>query len=31
MSWEVIIPFFRAIEPLIRDEEISDILVNGPD
>ncbi len=31
MSWEVIIPFLRAIEPLIRDEEISDILVNGPD
>ena len=31
MSWEVIIPFFRAIEPLIRDPEISDILVNGPD
>jgi len=31
MSWEVIIPFLRPIEPLIRDEEISDILVNGPD
>ena len=31
MSWEVIIPFFRPIEPLIRDPDISDILVNGPD
>ena len=31
MSWEVIIPFLRPIEPLIRDEDISDILVNGPD
>ena len=31
MSWEVIIPFLRSIEPLIRDEDISDILVNGPD
>ena len=31
MSWEVIIPFLRAIEPLIGDPDISDILVNGPD
>src|SRR5207245_6502942 len=31
MSWEVIIPFFRPIEPLILDPDISDILVNGPD
>lgn len=31
MSWEIIIPFLRPIEPLIRDPEISDILVNGPD
>ena len=31
MSWEVIIPFLRPIEDLIRDPEISDILVNGPD
>ena len=31
MSWEVIIPFLRPIEGLIRDPEISDILVNGPD
>jgi len=31
MSWDVIIPFLRPIEPLIRDEDISDILVNGPD
>src|ERR1700733_8128010 len=29
MSWEVIIPFLRPIESLIRDPEISDILVNG--
>ena len=31
MSWEVIIPFLRPIEALIRDPEISDILVNGSD
>ena len=31
MSWEVIIPFLRPIEGLIRDPEISDILINGPD
>jgi pilus assembly protein CpaF len=31
MSWEVIIPFLRPIEPLILDPEISDIMVNGPD
>jgi pilus assembly protein CpaF len=30
MSWEVIIPFLRPIESLIRDPDISDILVNGP-
>lgn len=30
MTWEVIIPFLRPIEPLLRDPEISDILVNGP-
>jgi pilus assembly protein CpaF len=29
MSWEVIIPFLRPIEDLIRDPDISDILVNG--
>jgi pilus assembly protein CpaF len=29
VSWEIIIPFLRPIEPLIRDPEISDILVNG--
>jgi pilus assembly protein CpaF len=29
MSWEVIIPFLRPIEYLIRDPEISDIFVNG--
>jgi len=29
MSWDVIIPFLRPIEVLIRDPEISDILVNG--
>jgi pilus assembly protein CpaF len=31
MSWEVIIPFLRPIESLIRDPDISDILVNGSD
>ncbi len=30
MSWDVIIPFLRPIEGLIRDPDISDILVNGP-
>jgi pilus assembly protein CpaF len=30
MSWDVIIPFLRPIEPLICDPDISDILVNGP-
>lgn len=29
MSWEIIIPFLRPIEPLIRDPEISDIMING--
>ena len=29
MSWDVIIPFLRPIEVLIRDPEISDIMVNG--
>src|SRR5216684_3973162 len=29
MSWDVIIPFLRPIEDLIRDPEISDIMVNG--
>jgi pilus assembly protein CpaF len=29
MSWEVIIPFLRPIELLIRDPEISEIMVNG--
>ena len=29
MSWETIIPFLRPIEGLLRDPEISDILVNG--
>lgn len=31
MSWEVIIPFLKPIEGLIRDPDISDILVNGSD
>jgi pilus assembly protein CpaF len=31
MSWDVIIPFLRPIESLIRDPDISDILVNGPE
>jgi pilus assembly protein CpaF len=30
MSWEVIIPFLRPIEPFLRDPDVSDILVNGP-
>jgi pilus assembly protein CpaF len=29
MSWETIIPFLRALEPLLLDPEISDIMVNG--
>jgi pilus assembly protein CpaF len=29
VSWDVIIPFLRPIEGLIRDPDISDILVNG--
>lgn len=29
MSWEVIIPFLRPIEPFLLDPEVSDILVNG--
>jgi hypothetical protein len=29
MSWDVIIPFLRPVEHLIRDPEVSDILVNG--
>ncbi len=29
MSWDVIIPFLRPIERLLRDPDISDILVNG--
>ncbi len=29
MSWEIIVPFLRPIEALIRDPEISDIMVNG--
>src|SRR5579864_1583997 len=29
MSWDVIIPFLRPIEHLLRDPEISDIMVNG--
>ncbi len=29
MSWEVIIPFLRPIEPLLRDPDISDVMVNG--
>src|SRR5260370_17089819 len=28
-GWDVITPFLRPIEPLLRDPEISDILVNG--
>src|SRR5258708_11688855 len=28
-AWSRILPFLRPIEPLIRDPEISDIMVNG--
>src|SRR5213593_1836922 len=28
-AWGRIIPFLRPIEPLIRDPEISDIMING--
>lgn len=31
MNWDVIIPFFRPIENLFREPDISDILINGPD
>jgi pilus assembly protein CpaF len=31
MSWDVILPFLRDIEGLIRDREVSDIMVNGSD
>ncbi|MGI9071704.1 MAG: CpaF family protein [Bryobacteraceae bacterium] len=30
MSWEVITPFLQPLEELIRNPEISEILVNGP-
>src|SRR5436309_12162239 len=29
MSWDVILPFLRRIEPLLLDPEVSDILVNA--
>ena len=29
MSFEVILPFLRPIETLIRDDEVSEIMVNG--
>ena len=29
MSWQVIIPFLRPIEPFLQDPEVTDILVNG--
>ena len=29
MSWDVIIPWLRRIEPYLLDPEVSDILVNG--
>jgi pilus assembly protein CpaF len=29
VSWDVIIPFLRPLEPFLRDPDISDILVNG--
>jgi pilus assembly protein CpaF len=30
MSWDVILPFIRPLEPLLNDPEVTDILVNGP-
>jgi pilus assembly protein CpaF len=30
MSWDVILPFLRPMDHLLRDPEVSDILVNGP-
>jgi pilus assembly protein CpaF len=30
MSWDVILPFLRPMEHLLRDPQVSDILVNGP-
>ena len=29
MSWNLILPFLRPIEPFLLDEEVTDILVNG--
>lgn len=29
MSWDVILPFLKPIEPLLNDPEITDIVVNG--
>jgi pilus assembly protein CpaF len=30
MSWDLILPFLKPIEELLRDPDVSDILVNGP-
>jgi pilus assembly protein CpaF len=30
MSWDVILPFLRPLEPMLNDPEVTDILVNGP-
>jgi pilus assembly protein CpaF len=30
MSWDVILPFLRPLEPLLNGPEVTDILVNGP-
>jgi pilus assembly protein CpaF len=29
ISWDLILPFLKPIEPLLRDPDVSDILVNG--
>src|SRR3989442_2078108 len=29
MTWNIILPFLRPLEPLLLDPEVSDILVNG--
>jgi Flp pilus assembly CpaF family ATPase len=29
MSWDVITPFLKPIEPFLKDSDVTDILVNG--
>lgn len=30
MSWELILPYLRPLEPFLQDPEVTDILINGP-